>query len=148
MASYIEMSTSVSSLGFSAVGMGAQKGVQFAVATNVLTNKAYALKVRSTGNWALDAGNVLTLNTAGTPTGAQFSLAIDDDWNTNFPTTPQWLTTSDAVITNYGAVAAPTVAPNASEAVSSKGFHAGIKIGGEGIKAGNYTGNITFVASN
>ncbi len=160
MGAYAEISFDAASVTLGSATAGIEPGqtgyITVPVATfltgQVITNKQYALGVKSTANWT-DGGPKLINLAGGTgiPGGSgQFNLTIDDQQlgSPGQPKTPQGVTSTDAVIAGLGTVTRISTNANASEAPGNTPMYMALAFSLAGIDEVIYSGTITFSVTN
>lgn len=155
MAAYASISTDVGSITFgSGVDLGATAYIDTPIdhnlATKVLANDAYALKVSTSATW-VKSSDTITLDASGTPDAAgEFGLNIDDakHASNNGPATPQAVTTSATAITGHSADVRVATTDGVNEATVDQDYYMSLVLYGSGIPSGAYSGTVTFTVVN
>lgn len=163
MSAYAEISFGAASVTFGDAASGIEPGgtgyidqpaIHYLTA-RVITNKQYALGVKSGATWTAGGPNNITLaGGTGVPAGAsQFNLTIDDQETGGAappgqPKTPQAVISTDAVITGLGSVTRISTNANTAEAPGNTPLYMGLAFSGTGIQEVTYSGTITFTVTN
>jgi len=152
MGAYSALSLSSATIAFGDIAVGGTAAIQTPaehyVTLVAISNDTFALGAKSSSTWT-NGGSSATLDADGTPGDGYFSLTQDNAGDgSGHPTTPQYVTTETANITDLGAVSRTATDAATSEGTTDTDMYMDCILGASGFVYGTYSGTITYTITN